>query len=124
MKKSIKLSLMIVGIIIFAIALIYVILLVKSKNVEKSKEILYSTTYYFGFGSRSIKIYENGDVYDDFEIENPNHTPNYKYLKTLTKTEINNLVNRVKNESNSKSVEDYVIELVYGVREFDNFGGY
>ena len=124
MKKSIKLPLMIVGIIVFVVTLICVILLVNPKNVGEDKEILYSTTYYFGFGSRNTRIYANGDVYDDLEIENPNHTPNYKYLKTLTKDEIDNLVNRLKNEHNSKSIEDYVIELVYGVKEFDNFGRY
>ena len=34
------------------------------------------------------------------------------------------LINKLKNDSNSESIEDYVIQLVYGVNEFDDFGNY
>ncbi len=76
------------------------------------------------FGSRRTIIYTNGDVYDDLEIENPNHEPNYKYLKTLNKDELNDLKSKINSESNSEIIEDYIIQLVYGVEEFDNMGGY
>ena len=56
MKHSTRKILLIVGIIIFAIISIYVIMSI----VNSKGEILYSTTYSFGFGSRRIKIYENG----------------------------------------------------------------
>ena len=34
-----------------------------------SKELLYGTIYYFTLGSRRVQIYEDGEVYDDLEIE-------------------------------------------------------
>lgn len=120
MKNIKRRILLIVGLIIFAVILVCVIMLV----VNSKGEILYSTTYSFGFGSRRIKNYENGAVYDDIEIEAPNHKPDYKYLKTLTKDDVNNLVNILKNNDNGESIKEYVIQLVYGVKEFDNFGNY
>ena len=120
MKRSTIKILLIIGIIIFAVILIYIIMSI----VNQKGEILYSTTYYFGFGSRRIKIYENGAVYDDTEIEDPNHNSDYKYLKTLTKNDIENLEYRLKNDANSESIKKYVIQLVYGVNEFDDFGNY
>ena len=75
------------------------------------------------FGSRRTIIYTNGDVYDDLEIENPNHEPNYKYLKTLNKDELNDLKYKI-NSSDGYDMEDYELQLVYGVEEFDNMGGY
>lgn len=110
----------IVGIIIFIVALIYIISSINSKDGD----ILYSTTYYFAFGSKRVKIYTNGDVYEDLEIEEPNHKPNYKYLKTLSKTEKDNLIIFLESESNTDMIKNYVIELVYGVKEFDIYGGY
>ena len=76
------------------------------------------------FGSRGIRIYTNGDVYDDLEVENPNHEPNYDYLKTLNKDELNDLKSKINSESNNEILQEYIIQLVYGVREFDNFGNY
>ena len=72
-------------------------------------------------GSRGVKIYRNGDVYDDLEIEEPNHKPNYKFVKTLSSEEIEVILNLLENDSNNE-INDYVIKLVYGVEEFDNFG--
>ena len=120
MKYAMKRTLLIVSIIMLVAILGYVIMVV----INSKGEVIYSTTYYFGFGSSSIKIYENGDVYDDVEIEEPNHKPNYEYLKTLPKEDIDDLINKLKNDSNSESIEDYVIQLVYGVNEFDDFGNY
>ena len=125
MSKKTKIILIVVGIFIFVLCLICSMVIINSKNnKETNEEILYSTTYYFGFGSRRIRIYTNGDIYDDLEIENPNHKPDYKYLKTLTKNEINDLKYKIENEPNSEAIKDYIIELVYGVKEFDNFGNY
>ena len=120
MKHSTRKILLIVGIIIFAIISIYVIMSI----VNSKGEILYSTTYSFGFGTRRIKIYENGAVYDDIELEDPNHKPDYKYLRTLTKDDVDNLAYRLKNDANNESIKEYVIQLVYGVNEFDDFGNY
>ena len=112
-KKKITLIIIILIFVIFLTALFI-----------NTKKILYSTTYYFGFGSRRIKIYTNGDVYDYLEIENTNHKPDYKYLKTLTKNEMDNLTYKLKNNSNNQELDNYVKELVYGNTDFDNFGNY
>jgi len=125
MSKKTKIILIIIVIFIFMLCLICGIVIVNSKSNKKIKEeLLYSTTYYFAFGSRRIRIYANGDVFDDLEIENSNHKPDYKYLKTLTKNEMNNLTYRLENESKGEELKDYIIELVYGVKEFDDFGNY
>lgn len=120
MRLSVKRILLIIGIIIIAVILVYII-----RSIVNSRgEIIYNTTYYFGFGSRNVEIYENGDVYDNIEIEDPNHKHDYKYLKTLTKEDIDNLKNKLKSNTDSETIKEYVIQLVYGVNEFDNFGNY
>ena len=125
MSKKTKIALIIIGIFIFAVCSIFSIVIVSSKtNKEINEELLYSTTYNFGFGSRNTRIYANGDVYEYLEIENPNHKPEYKYLKTLTKNEMNNLKYRLEDKSNSEEIKNYIIKLVYGVNEFDDFGNY
>lgn len=96
---------------------------VELESINKT-DILYTTTYYFGLGSRSVKVYIDGKVYDDLELENPNHNENYKYLKTLSEEELNNLSDKIKNTDNVESLKEYVIELIYGVKEFDNSGNY
>lgn len=124
-KKSIwrKLISIIIFIIILVIAIVSAVYMKNNNNVS-DENLLYSTTYYFEFGSRSTKIYANGDVYDDLEIEDPNHEPSFKYLKTLSKKELNNLKSKINNESDNEIIEDYIIQLIYGVKKFDNLGGY
>ncbi len=106
-------------IVIFIIGIFYIVS--NRNNSIFTEDILYSTRYYFGMGSRGVKIYRNGDVYDDLEIEEPNHKPNYKFVKTLSSEEIEVILNLLENDSNNE-INDYVIKLVYGVEEFDNFG--
>ena len=122
MKEKIQLVLISMFIII-AIIMISFAIYMKNDHV-RDEDLLYSTIYYFGFGSRRVRIYTNGDVYDDLEIENPNHELSYRYLKTLDKDELNNLKSKINSESSNKMIEDYIIQLVYGVRQFDDFGGY
>ena len=108
--------------LIIAIIICIIIIIIGVLLVNKKKEI-YSTVYYFGLGSRRVKIYDNGDVYDDVEIEDPRHKENYEFLKKLSKDELNSLKDKLKSLSRSE-VKEYVIEMVYGVKEFDNFGSY
>ena len=105
-----------VVIIIVAISVLLIIGITAFILFSKTDKVLFEATYYFGLGSRRVKIYRNGEVYDDLELENPNHVENYQLVKILTKDELKNL----KNNLNS----DYVIQLVYGVKEFDDIGGY
>ena len=124
-KKCIKIKLIstIIFIIILVIAIVSAIYYMKNDHV-RDEDLLYSTIYYFGFGSRRVRIYTNGDVYDDLEIENPNHELSYRYLKTLDKDELNNLKSKINSESDNEIIKDYIIQLVYGVKKFDDFGGY
>ena len=77
--------------------------------------------WYNNSNSNKNRNLRKWDVYDDIEIEEPNHKLDYKYLKTLTKDEVENLVHRLKNNANNESIKEYVIQLVYGVNEFDDF---
>lgn len=126
MKKlnSYKLIITIILVILIGILLLYVLNFIKiSRNdIQVDEKLIYSTRYYFGFGSRGVKIYESGVVYDDLEIESPNHKPNYKYKKILTEEEIIELKDMINKLSNDKSIKEYVIKIVYGVEEFDDFG--
>ena len=79
----------------------------------KSREVLYSTIHYFSMGSRGIKIYKNGDVFEDIEIEEPNHKPEYKYLKTLNIEEMKNLEDILENDGDSENIKNSVLKLVY-----------
>ena len=93
---------------------------IDNKNLNK-EEIIYSNTLYFSMGSCRIKIYSNGDVYDDIEIEEPNHEVNYKKVKTLTNDELKEL--KFKIDSLDKSnLEEYVKQLIYEGKKnpFDN----
>jgi hypothetical protein len=118
MKKS-------VIIIIFICVILLIIGLILMNNNKKNnhntateENIIYSTTYYFGLGSRKVKIYENGDVFDDLEIEDPNHKENFKFFKKLSVDELNSLNSKLQNVSDSNELHQFVIELVYGVKEF------
>lgn len=125
MNKPAKKILIIIGVLILLVCLIGGIFFISQKTKsEPNEEPLYSTTYGFAFGSRRTRIYLNGEVYDDLEIENPNHIENYAYLKTLSSKELNDFKNFLTNETDSEKIDDYVIELVYGVEKFDDMGNY
>ena len=125
MNKTAKKILIIIGILILLVCLISGIFFISQKTKsEPNEEPLYSTTYGFAFGSRRTRIYSNGEVYDDLEIENPNHIENYTYLKTLSSKELNDFKNFLTNETDSEKIDDYVIELIYGVTKFDDMGNY
>lgn len=109
---------------IFIIILIVVVVLSIFLIIGHSKSILYETTYSFAFGTRSVKIYKDGDVYDDLEIEEPNHKAEYKYLKTLNEEEKNGLADLIKTKASKEIIDEYVIKSVYGVEKFDNYGSY
>lgn len=115
MKKSL--------IFIISVCIIIIIVILGVSMINKKKEI-YRTTYGFAFGSRRVKIYDNGDVYDDLEIEEPRHKENYEFLKKLSKKELNALKDKLKSTSNDDELREYVIELVYGVKKFDDMGRY
>lgn len=116
--------------ILFVLALILVKKTLDNRpaKYERDKteynEILYNTIYYYKFGSRKVIIYENGEVYDDLEIEDPSHKADYKLVKTLTKEELDSLKEKISSNSSTNDIDNYIKELVYGVKEFTEMGGY
>ncbi len=116
MEHSKKRVFLITGTIMFVVIFMYIIISI----VNEKTEILYTTSYSLSFGSRTIKIYKNGKVYEDTEIEEPNHKPDYKYLKTLSKDNLKELNSMLENNDNSETIKEYVTQLVYGVRNFND----
>lgn len=112
-----------VFIIVLSISIISVVLF-NNNTTSNNDNLLYSTVYYFAFGSRHVKIFSDGKVYDDIEIEEPNHQPNYKYLKTINNNELKDIKSMLENKSNDEEIRNYIIQLVYGVKKFDNYGNY
>ena len=92
---------------------------IKSQNTITENEIIYQNTFYFDFGSKKIKIYDNGNVYEDMEIENPNHKENYELIKTIDKESLLSLKEKIKNNSNETELEDFVKQIVYGSTNLD-----
>ncbi len=95
----------------------------KEENSNSKKEIFYGI-YYFALGSRRVKIYDDGTVYEDVEIENPRHVENYIYLKSLSNNELKSLKNQLDRTNDKEELKRFVIQLVYGVKEFGNRGEY
>ena len=127
MKKRIIIIIVIVCIVLAVMGLV---LINKNRKVDDTtdkynttieEKIIYNTTYYFGFGSRKVKINENGDVFEDLEIQDPNHEVNYKFVKTLNEEQLESLKSKLESTSNKNELDEFVIELVYGVKQFDNF---
>ncbi len=114
---------LIIAVVVICASLIVCLVLWMS-NAHPEKELIYSTTYSFAFGSRRVQIYDNGEVYDDLEIEEPEHKPDYKYVKTLTTEQIDQLKDKKAQNLSEKELSDFVIELVYGVHEFGKTGEY
>ena len=120
-KRTIILSIILVCVAALAIT---IGVLANNSTHSPSKELVYSVTYSFEMGVRRVQIYDNGEVYDDLEIEEPNHEVNYGYVKTLSAEQIRELNNKKANGASDKELSDYVIKTVYGVEKFDSHGGY
>ncbi len=107
----------IVGIIAIAAVITVLIVTHNSHSPSEPKEtstLFYETRYYDQFGSRGVRIYGNGEVFEDIESENPNHKPDYKYVKTLTDEQIEDLTVKKSGELTDDEYEKYVKKIVYG----------
>ena len=91
--------------------------------ISKKQEI-YNTTYGFAFGSRRVKVYDNGDVYDDLEVEDPNHEEKYTFVVKLSKEDLKFIKERINDESKKDEIDKFIIKTVYGVARFGNMGEY
>ena len=111
-------------ILIIAVLILGVIIFLNKKENNSTKQELYSTIYYFDMGSRKVKIYDNGDVYEDLEIEDPNHKEDYQFVKTLSKEQLNNINKKLKDNSSNEEIDSYIIKEVYGVNKFGSKGQY
>ena len=105
MKKSLIIISSILFIVLLAIIIIFLLL---------NNKIIYFNTSYYDMGSITIRIYENGKVEENREIEEPNHAPYFKEIKKLDKLEIIQLKSKLEKEKDKKALEEYINELVYG----------
>lgn len=113
MKKNLKvLGLLIILVIVF---IIFVICF----NSINSKRIIFSTTYYYNFGSEKIIIYEDGTVETDKEVEEPNHKTDFKKIKELTTEEINQLKVKLEENLSETDFKEYINELIHGDKNYD-----
>ena len=68
-------------------------------------------------GSVTLKIYNNGNVYEDKEIEETYHKPNFKKIKKLSKSEMEDLKQNL--NKSGDDLKKYITELIYGDENYD-----
>ncbi len=100
MNRKKKILMLCIVLIIVSIVGCYILL-------KGSKEEIYYNYYGFDMGRIQIKVYENGIVEEDVEIEDPRHSENYKYLKTLSKNELDEIKNNIDNKN-------CIYRIIYG----------
>lgn len=120
MKKRIK----VICLILIIVVLILGAIICFNKKDNNEKQEIYNTVYYFDLGSRKVKIYDNGDVYEDLEIEDPDHKEDYQFVKTLSKEQLDNINKKLNDNSSSEIIDSYIIKEVYGVNKFGSRGQY
>lgn len=108
MKKHLQ----IVLIIAFAVLSVIIVIYLYNNN-KKNNEIIYDNTIYFSLGSIKVRIYDNGIVEEDREIESPNHKSDFKEIKKLTKEEVNELKSKLE-ELDEEQLDRFVNKLIYG----------
>lgn len=102
------------GIVLFIVIAVVIGVVLNNRN---NKEI-YSKRFDFDKGSCGIKIYDNGDVFQDLEVEDPNHKENYKKIRTLSKNKIKEIKNKLKNKDKNE-LDNYIKKVIYGSTELD-----
>ena len=116
MKKYVAILLVIlfVGILVFGC----------SKN--KEPQIIYQNTIYFAFGNIRIRIYDNGDVMEDKEIEDPNHMVKYEKIMVLDDKQVKQIQEKINNGGDEKEarkeLEKFINLIVYGKETPGNMG--
>ena len=91
-----------------------------TKKDTTNKQIYYGV-YNFEMGSKRVKVYNNGKVYEDIEIEEPNHVEKYKYLKTLDNKKLKEL-KKLLAENDKTTLDEDIAEIIYGCKQFNNTG--
>ncbi len=77
------------------------------KAINDDLNVIYTRTYLLDMGSIKVKIFNNGEVFQDIEIEEPNHKIDYKYYRSLNEDEINEIMQNVNDEN-------VIYETIYG----------
>lgn len=111
-KKKIK----VIALILFCVLLLITIIVL---SIYNKGDIIFSKTFYYDLGSITLKIYENGNVYEDREIEEPNHKPKYKKIKELNKSEILKLKQYLEEAKNDNDLKKYINKLIYGDENYN-----
>ena len=129
MNKIIKICILIVIIVVTVIS-VYVVKSKNNKSDQANKENTVNTTnttekdeiimekkFYFSKGSITLQIHENGEVYEDVEIEEPNHKPDFKKIKELNSEEIEELKSKL--EQSDEELQPYLMNLIYGDSNYE-----
>ena len=64
-------------------------------------------------GSEQVRIYENGLVETDLEIENPNHKPNFEKIKILSDKELETLIDMIAKDMEEKEIKKCINLLIH-----------
>lgn len=104
-------------ILIILIAIVLLIIIIAILVFYRNSSIIFQQTFYYSMGSLTLRIYNNGDVYEDKEIEEPNHKPNFKKIKKLSESEIEELKQNL-NKSGDE-LKKYISNLIYGDENYD-----
>ena len=102
---------------IISITILIIITIIAILAFYRSYSIIFQQTFYYSMGSLTLKIYNNGDVYEDKEIEEPYHKPNFKKIKKLSKSEMEDLKQNL-NKSGDE-LKKYISGLIYGDENYN-----
>lgn len=125
MKKNDKIIIIIAVIFTSAIIAAGAILLInhltkstgdnpKTESSQNAKKIIYSTSSDYSMGTIRVQVYDNGEVYEDVEMEEPDHKIEYKYLKTLSEQELADLKAKIAENGDENKLTNYALDLIYG----------
>ena len=100
------------GIIIF-ISVIILGMIILGLVLCNNGAIIYSNTFYSPMGSEQIRIYENGLVEIDLEIENPDHKRNFEKIKILNDKELETLIDMISKDMEEEEIKKGINLLIH-----------
>ncbi len=108
-----KILILMVAIIITSIVLVICYFTINNNTV------IFEQRFYYAFGSEGVKIYESGIVKTDIELEEPNHKEDYKVIRKLSKKEVAELKNIIKQNLPSDEFQSYINLIIHENRNYN-----
>ena len=102
---------------IISITILIIIIIIAILAFYRSHSIIFQQTFYYSIGSLTLIIYNNGDVYEDKEIEEPYHKPNFNKIKKLSKSEMEDLKENL--DKSGDELKRYISGLIYVDENYD-----